>query len=379
MVAQSWLIYEISGSAFYLGLAGLMQAIPRFIFSPFGGVAADRFNKKQLLYVTQTASKCLAFLLGILDELHVIKVWHILLVSFANSAVMSFDQPTRQAMIPDLVGREDLLNAIALNSIAFNGAAVLGPSVGGYILATIGAPGCFLLNGLSFTAVIGALYSMKIPGGKGGRRQSHGLWRDICEGITELRRNLSMIASLLLISSISFLGRPYVQMMPAFAKDVLRVGPQELGLLMAAPGMGTIAGSLILTSIGSLMRLEWLVIVSSVFFALALICLGWTKVFYLACLILILTGSSQTMAMATTNTLLQTTAAPQVRGRVVSIYTMLHMGLNPLGAFPAGAIAAKAGVPFVLRAGGFSIIAVIVLVTVWVYFSGRKMAFPLRK
>ncbi|MGB9804829.1 MFS transporter, partial [Desulfofundulus sp.] len=163
MVAQGWLIYELTRSAFYLGLVGLMQAVPRFTFSLFGGAVADRLDRKRLLCFTQAAAMSLALILAVLAYTRLIRVWHILVVSFLNSLVMTFDQPARQALVSDLVDREDLVNAIALNSMAFNGAAVLGPSLGGFLLSAMGAPGCFFLNGVSFLAVIAALYRMNVP------------------------------------------------------------------------------------------------------------------------------------------------------------------------------------------------------------------------
>jgi predicted MFS family arabinose efflux permease len=303
-------------------------------------------------------------------------VWQILSVSFLNSLVMTFDQPARQALVSDLVEGEDLVNAIALNSMAFNGAAVFGPSLGGLLLATIGAPGCFFVNGVSFLAVIGALARMEVPPEKRDRlRGQGGLRREIAEGLAVVQSSRSLAGLLFLIAALSFFGRPYNQLMPVFAKDVLRVGPRGLGLLMAAPGIGTVIGSLALASAGPKLNLGRLSIAAALTFSAALAGFSRLRFFPLNLAFLTVVGMGQTVAMAATNTILQTSVEPGLRGRVISMYTMLNMGLNPLGTLFGGALAASWGAPAVVCGGGVVVAAVAFFVAYWAWeITGLPMA-----
>lgn len=368
MIAQSWLVYELTSSPLYLGLVGLCQAVPRLLFSLLGGAVADRFDRKHILYFTQTSSMLLALALGMLAETGAIRVWHILASAFLNSLVMSFDQPTRQALVSDLVPVSDLANAIAINSMAFNGAAVFGPSLGGLVLAAVGAGGCFLINGLSFLAVIIALGFMHIPshensGIQGGSAfKGRSLRQDMGEVFVAVRQDHMLSALLLLTAVLSFCARPYNQLMPVFARDILKVGPRGLGLLMMAPGVGTVIGSLTLATLGGSHRLGPITVGAILTFSFTLLGFSCLPYFVPDLVLLIITGMGQTISLASLNTLLQTHSQSQMRGRIMGMYTMLNTGLNPLGALPAGALAARFGAPLVVGSGAMIVTAATILI-----------------
>jgi MFS family permease len=311
----------------------LAQAIPLFALSLVGGVLADRFPRLQILLVTQSAAMVLALVLALLAALGKPPLWSLLLVAALAAIVISIDNPTRQAFLSDLVGKEILLNAVALNASVYNGAAVIGPSLAGLLLVKVGAPGCFLLNALSFLPVLVALLIIARhmpPRPVSLQRQERSL-RFSFVGFHSLRSEQAILAVLAIAAATSLLGRPYLLLMPAFARTVQHVGAVGLGAMVAASGAGSLIGSLLLASQRFLKRIEYMLLVCGVGFGLALGIFALATSYVLAVAVLVLCGAGATMTMTLANTLLQTYARAEMRGRVMSLYTLIAAGLTPLG------------------------------------------------
>jgi MFS family permease len=343
-VAQGWLVYDLSHRPFDLGLIGLSRAIPLVVFSLFGGAIADRVNKKRLLYLTQTLAAVFAAILGILTALHIVRVWHVVLLSFVSALVLAFDQPTRQAMLPGLVSREDLMNAISLNSMVFNGAALVGPMFAGLLIkAGLSIADVFYANAFSFGAVIWALWLMQLPPHlpSAGRSVLH----DLGDGLQYVRQQGLLVALIVIASVSSFFGRSYVVLMPVFARDVLHSGLSGLATLTAAPGAGTIAGSILIASLGDVKRKGRLLLTFGGVWILLLLLFANSKLFTVSAIILVLVGAADAIVSATTMTLLQISTNDRFRGRVMSMFTLTVLGLMPLGQAPLGALAGVIGAP----------------------------------
>ena len=354
VIAMSWLVYRLTNSAFLLGMTGFVGQIPTFLFAPLAGVLVDRWNRHHILLVTQTLSMVQALLLAVLDLTGTILVWHIILLILMLGFVNALDAPARQAFVVEMVEkREDLSNAIALNSFLFNGARLIGPSIGGILISIVGEGICFLLNGLSFFAVIIALRAMKIERKKSlipSTRVAKGLKEgfDYAFGFAPIR------FILLFLGLISLAGMPYTILMPIFAKDILHGGPQTLGFLMAATGTGAVAGALFLASRKSVLGLGRVIVIASGVFGTGLIAFSLSHVLWLSLLILVLTGLGMMVQMASSNTILQTIVEDDKRGRVMSFYTMSFMGVAPFGSLLAGSLAEAIGAPNTVRIAGIS-------------------------
>ena len=350
-VAQSWLVYRLTGSPVWLGLVGFSGQIPVFLLSPIGGVVADRYRRRHVLVATQTASMLLALVLAVLTLTHWVQVWHIFAIASLLGIVNAFDIPARQAFAVDMVGRDDLINAIALNSSMFNSARILGPAIAGVVVATVGEGWCFFANGVSYTAVIVGLMMMKI--------QSHGrvplrgsAIASITEGFGYVGRTGPVRALLLLLGLISLLGMPYAVLMPIFADPILHGGARGLGLLMGASGVGALAGALCLATRGSARGLGRLVALSAAGFGASLILFSWSRSFWLSAALLLPVGFAMVIEMASSNTLIQTLVPDALRGRVMAAYSMMFMGMAPFGALLAGALADCLGAPTTVAIGG---------------------------
>ena len=349
MVAQGFLVYQLTHSPFALGLVGLVRAVPVFVFSLFAGVLADRVDRRKLLIVTQSLAGILALVLGILASTGVVKVWMIMVLAFLSSSVMSFDNPTRQAMVPDIVGKEHIANAVALNSAAFNGTGVLGPSLAGAALGVVGVAACFYINAVSFIAVIIALFLMSpVPN---QIRSKRSMWQNLREGFGYVRGNRLVGALLIQIALIGLLGRPYTQLMPAMQQDVLHVGAGGLGTLMAFSGLGALIGALVVAKLSEFKYRGLLLITSIAGMSIALAGFALSRDFVVSLLLLVIVGCGTTIAMSTTNTMIQLSLPNELRGRVMSMYTMIMMGSMPLGAAILGSLATGIGVPETLALG----------------------------
>ena len=343
IVAQSLLVLKIThGSAFALGTVSLAQALAFFLFALVGGSVADRLDKRRLLLCTQTGSAALAILLGFLTLFGVIQLWMILVLAFLNGTLLSFDQPARGALVPVLVPKEDLGNAISLQAMIFNGASTLGPALAGFGVATLGYAGNFFLNGASFLAVLIALYVMRVPGGPIHQQSTS---QAIRTALSTVRRDAVLPWILSGYAALLFLGPSSALILPVYAVKILHIGPERLGLLFSAAGVGTILGALFLASLGSNPR-RGPVYLSGIFiWVVALTAFALSGQFWISMIALLIFGIGQTLAGTTTITLLQTRVPEHMRGRVMSLNTLLIMGIRPLGDFPAGALIAGIGAP----------------------------------
>jgi MFS family permease len=351
-IAMSWLVYRLTNSVFLLGIVAFLGQIPTFVLSPLAGVMADRWNRRRVLVITQTLSMVQALVLAVLVLTGTVQIWHIMLLAILLGLVNALDVPARQAFVVEMIEkREDLVNAIALNSALFNGARLLGPSIAGVLIAAVGEGWCFLLNGLSYIAVIAALVAMRIH-----PRKPHGKQGNMLHGIREgfvYAIGLAPIRSvLLLLSLISLVGMPYTILMPVFARDILGGGPHTLGFLMGAMGLGALVGALYLASRKSVIGVERNIPVAAAIFGIGLVGVSLSRVLAVSLGLMMVTGFGMMVQMASSNTLLQTIVDDDKRGRVMSFYAMAFMGVAPFGSLLGGAVAGKIGAPRTLLIGG---------------------------
>src|SRR5262245_48080843 len=341
-VAQSWLIYKLTGNdPLYLGWLGLSFAIPMIVAPPIGGMVADRVDRIKLLYITQTCSLLLALLRAALTWAGVVRPWHILLTTFAGALLLAFDNPTRQALIPELVPREDLLNALSLNSATYTGAALVGPAIAGALLDVIGAGWLFMLNAISYMAVIGALLVMHNP--PRDRRRAISL-RDALFGGFAYAWKHRLILFLLLLSALAALfGRSYQQLLPVFADDIWRVGPSGYGTLLAAGGAGALIGAFAMASIKAIERQGRVLVISGLIFCAALAAFVLCPWFWAGVVLLVVVGIAATVFSTMIATMIQLRVPGELRGRVMSLYAITLIGLPSLGALGVAALANTLG------------------------------------
>jgi MFS family permease len=351
-VAQSWLVYKMTGSAALLGLVGFAGQIPVFLIAPFGGAVADRFNRHRILVATQSTMMALAFTLAGLTLSGYIQIWHIFVLAASLGVVNAFDIPTRQAFVPDMVGKEDLINAIALNSSVFNGARIVGPAIAGVLVAAVGEAWCFFINAASYIAVIGGLLLMKAPVKRHEAHRHHSIFAGVIEGFRYVGTTSPVRALMLLLGLVSLMGMPYAVLMPIFAKEILGGGADSLGMLMGASGVGALAAALALAARKGIKGLGRWVAVSSAAFGASIILFSFSRSFWLSALILIPVGFSMMTQMASSNTLVQSLVPDHLRGRVMAVYSMMFMGMAPFGALLAGSLAESLGAPRTVMLGG---------------------------
>jgi MFS family permease len=352
LTAISWLVFRLTQSSFLLGVVGFAGRIPTFLLASFAGVFVDRWNRHHLLVTTQVLSMIQALILAALVLTETIVIWQIVALAFFLGLINAFDIPVRQSFVVDMIERrEDLGNAIALNSSMVNGARLVGPSVAGMLIAALGEGLCFLLNGLSFITVIAALLAMRITPKKKDR-ESAPLWQGLKEGYRYAFGFAPIRSLLLLLALISFMGMPYTVLMPVFAGKILHGGPQTLGFLLGATGVGALAGAIFLASRRSVLGLGRIVIIASSLFGIGLIGFSFSRLFWLSMAMMVPTGFGMMVQMTSTNTLLQTIVDEDKRGRVMSFYTMAFMGMVPFGSLFAGSLASAIGAPGTTMIGG---------------------------
>jgi MFS family permease len=349
-VAQSWLVYEKTGSSFKLGAVGFASQIPVFLMAPIGGMVADRVNRHRIVIATQVASMILALILAALTLTHTVEVWHIFVLAALLGVVNAFDIPGRQSFLVDMVGRDDLMNAIALNSSMFNGARVIGPAIAGLLLIKIGEGGCFLANGISYIAVIIGLLMMRVDSPP--RSKSESPLDDIIEGFRWVSHTGPIRALLLLLGLVSLVGMPYTVLMPIFADHVLHSGAKGLGILMGFTGIGALLGALTLAVRTGVKGLGRLISICCAGFGVSLIAFSFSKLFWLSTSLLIPVGFFIMLQMACSNTLIQAMVPDALRGRVMALYSMMFMGMAPFGALLGGALADRMGAPVAVAVGG---------------------------
>jgi len=349
-VAQSWLVYRLTGSSLLLGLVGFAGQIPVFLLASVGGMVADRRSRYRIVITTQTAAMLLAFVLSALTLLGHIKVWEIMVLASSLGLVNAFDIPARQAFVVEMVHPQDLINAIALNSAMVNSARILGPAVAGVTVAAIGEGWCFFANGVSYIAVlVGLLLMVVTPRPRASQRS--GL-HSLLEGFHWVARTGPIRALLLLLGLVSLTGMPYMVLMPIFADRILHSGARGLGLLMGGAGVGALTGTLALAARRGVRGLARWVMFAAMGFGTSLILFSFSHWFWLSVLLVMPAGFSMILQMASSNTLIQTMVPDELRGRVMAVYSMMFMGMAPFGALLAGAIAQHVGAPLTVRLGG---------------------------
>ncbi len=349
-IALGWLILEMTNSPFLLGLNGFLGLAPSLVFSLPGGAIADRLNRRKLMLATQTSMMLLALLLTVLTSFRVITLGEILLISFLTGLASALNHPAYQAVVPDLVDADDLVNAVALNSAQFNMSRAIGPTLAGLALGALGAAGCFYLNSVSFLALIIALLLINVPSHQSEREAS--VWVAMLEGLRYVGRYRAIIMLLSVPAFLSLLGLPFVVLMPVYARDLLGVGASGLGYLMGGAGLGALLSALTLAAQANIQRRGKYIFGCAALFSLALILLAHANSFRWAFLILVVIGATMVGALALTSSTLQIICPPELRGRIMSMYSLSVLGLAPLGNLQAGAVAEALGVRFVLTLGG---------------------------
>jgi MFS family permease len=351
-VALGWLVYRLTDSPLLLGVVGFAGQFPTFLLAPFAGVLADRWNRHRMLLITQTLALVQALILASLVLAGTIHIGEIVALSLLLGLINSFDMPTRQSFLVQLIGeRRDLGNAIALNSSIVNAARLLGPTVAGLLIAWVGEGICFLVNALSYGAVIASLIAMRIA--KRLKTRAHPpVLHQLREGFRYAWNAEPIRAILLLLSLVSLVGMPYTVLMPVFARDVLHGGPDAFGYLMGGAGVGALAGALYLASRNSVLGLGRLVPLAAALFGGGLMAFSASALLALSLLLITFTGFGQLVLMASGNTLLQTIVDEDKRGRVMSFYTMAFFGTAPLGSLLAGTLAERIGASTTLFLGG---------------------------
>jgi MFS family permease len=357
IIANSWLVYRLTHSVFLLGVVAFSSQIPTFLLAPFAGVLADRWNRHRVLLLTQGLSMLQAFILALLTLSGIIQVWHILVLSTLLGMINALDIPVRQSFIVEMVEkRSDLGNAIALNSLIVNGARLIGPAIAGILVATVGEGMCFLLNAISFVAVIIALCAMKIKPAKSLTFNGN-ILAGIREGYAYVSGSVPIRNILLFLALISLMGTSYAVLMPVFAKQVFKGDARTLGFLVGSTGLGAFIGAMYLASRRHGRNLEKIIFGSAVVFSAGLIAFSMSRLFWLSLIFLALTGFGMMVQMASSNTALQTLTDDDKRGRVMSFYAMAFMGMAPFGSLIAGSLAGVLGAPHALQIGGFICLA----------------------
>jgi MFS family permease len=354
-VAQSWLVYRLTDSSVLLGLVSFVGQIPVLLLSPVGGSLADARSRHRIIIGTQTCALMLALILAVLTLTGRVQLWHIFVLASLLGVVNAFDIPARQSFLVQLVGRNDLMNAIALNSSMFNGARIIGPAIAGILVAAIGEGWCFLLNALSYLAVLAGLLLMH-PKPQPQRPSGETPLGRIVEGFAFVARTAPIRALLLLLGLVSLTGMPYVVLMPIFADEILHAGARGLGLLMGASGLGALLGALTLAARREVRGLGRWVAWASAAFGVGLLAFTISRQFWLSATILLPIGFAQIVQTAASNTLIQAMVPDSLRGRVMSVYSMMFMGMAPFGALLAGLLAGRFGAPAAVATGGVACI-----------------------
>lgn len=350
--ATIWLVYQLTNSALWLGAVGFVSQVPNFVLAPFAGIVVDRVNRRRLLIATQILSMIQSLALAFLALRGTIDIRHLVFLSFFQGLINVVDAPSRQAFVSEMVEkRADLANAIALNSSLINGARLVGPGVAGLLISAVGAGTCFLIDGVSYIAVILALLAMKIKGKKLVINKGNPLQK-LKEGFSYAFGFPPIRAMLMLLALFSFMGAPYTILVPIFATQILQGGSQTLGFLMSASGVGALTSAIYLTSRKSVMGLGNLIAASPAIAGVGLIIFSLSRHLWLSLLMMFFIGLSSILQIASSNTVIQTIVDDDKRGRVMSLYTMAVLGTVPLGNLFAGALANKIGAPNTLIIGG---------------------------
>ncbi len=352
-VAQGWLVYRLTGSATLLGVVGFASQIPVFALGPIAGVVTDRFSCRRIAVLTQSAALLQALLLSLLTLTGLVQPSHIILLGILLGIINAFDMPARQSLVNQLVEGEDLPNAVALNSSMINAARIVGPGLAGLLVAALGEGFCFLINALSYLAVIWALLAMRLT--QRGRESAHhlSLAHSLAEGMRYVMTTAPIRDLLVLLGLVGFMGMPYMTLMPIFAGEVHKGGADALGLMMGSVGLGALIGALSLAKRGQVRGLGKIIVATTIGFGVGLVLFTASPSFWLSLAVLLGVGFSWMVLIAACNTLLQVLAVDEMRGRVMSLFSMMLVGMAPFGSLIAGWMADWVGAPLVVAVGGF--------------------------
>jgi MFS family permease len=349
-IATSWLVYRLTKSALLLGLVGFAGQIPLLILGPLGGVAGDRWDRHRILIWTQIFSALQSLALAILAFTH-ITVIQVIVLQVVQGIINAFDTPARQAFVVEMVAdRDDLPNAIALNSAMFNGSRIIGPSIGGVLIAAFGEGWCFMADAISYAAVIVSLLAMRFERAPRELRNSH-VWDELRSGVSYAGHFALIRALLFIVSLVSVFGTAYITLMPAIVSTILHGGPHTMGLLMTASGAGALAGTIYLASRHTVVGLGRVIVAATSALGLALIAFAFTRSVWLAVLILPVVGAGMMLQSASANTILQTIVDENMRSRVMGFYSMAVLGAMPIGSLLAGVVADRIGAARTIIAG----------------------------
>ncbi len=341
--AQSWLVYELTSSPFFLGLAGTAASAPILLFSLAGGVIADRHSKRNIVLIAHIILMFLTLILAVLVATGVVNIWHALIIAFLIGTVLAFEIPARQSFIIELVGKEDLMNGIALNSTAFQGARMIGPAVAGILMGSVGLASCFFINALSFLAIIAALVKMRFKPGDVQRGPTSGIKKSLKEGLKYIRHTPKVYTLLIAAGITSFFGFPYISFLPVYARDILKTGETGLGILMGCAGAGALTGAIGLALKGNTSKKGMVMAAAGITFSVALLIFSFSETVWLSYAMLFFVGLGAINQIATANNLIQLTVPDELRGRVMSSFTIMFLGMAPLGNFTVGSLAHYVG------------------------------------
>ena len=349
-VAQAWLVYRLTHSEMLLGTAWFCTQVPVFAFGSLGGLAADRHSRHRLVVLTQTLSMCQAFGLAALTLTGTVQVWQILVLAAGLGTINAFDMPARQSLIIEMTSKDDLLNAISLNSAVFNCARVVGPAIAGLVVAMVGEGVCFLMNGLSFLAVIGCLLAMRLP--KITRTVRDSPWAHLVQGFKYVNANRAVRTTLGMMGAVTISGMPALVLMPFFADEIFHRGSRGLGVLLGGMGVGAVVGTVVLAWKARLSGLPKVILWNALLLGASFCVFAWSNEFYFSLAIMPLIGYSVMRQLASANTLIQTIIPDEFRGRTMAFYSMTVVGLGPFGSLAAGALAHAYGTRLTVFAGG---------------------------
>jgi len=349
-VAQAWLVYRLTGSSLLLGSIGFAQQVPLFVLAPWAGIVADRYSRHKIVIATQVSSMVLAAILAVLTLTGTVQLWHIFVLGALLGVVNAFDVPARQSFLVEMVGRDDLMNAIALNSSMFNGARVIGPAIAGVLVATIGEGWCFLVNAVSYVAVLIGLFRMDVHSPH--RPSIESPIDHLVEGFSFVARTAPIRALILLLSIAALVAMPYAVLLPIFADRILHGGPRGYGILLTATGIGALLGALTLAFRSGLKGLgRWIALCSGTF-GIALAIFAFSRSFVLSAALLVPIGFTMMLQMSASNTLIQAMVPDRLRGRVMGVYSMMFLGMAPFGALLSGWAAERLGPQLAVAIGG---------------------------
>jgi MFS family permease len=352
-MAQSWLVWTMTGSPFLLGLVGFCQALPRLLLGAIGGAIVDRLERRSLLLSTQILAMAQAFGFWALVYFERIEFWHVLVLVLFLGTVNTLNQTARHSLINGLVPREHLMNAIALNSSLANLAKIVGPSLGGILISIIGVAGCLFVNAVSFLAIIMTLVVMEFPAVAAESRKDASFWHEVAEGFYFVRGHERLFAVILLTYGVALVGSPYTRFLPIFATDVLHAGPSTFGLLLAAPGIGAVLAGLGIASLGRVRRRMHFIAMSVYAFSLSLILFSFSRSLWLSILFLVLVGASNIAIRAVANGIVQMETPPHLLGRMLSLFFM-DKGLWAFGTLFIGTVAHWVGTPRAIAISGIA-------------------------